>query len=85
MHHHLTTTQRRFLKRVDKITVTPWTGKIEAVDRNGKTMRLGKAAFQALLDGHYLIRSDGTLTTNTYTVLQAVLDAELEIAPDTKA
>ena len=82
--HHLTISQRRFLKRVATITVTPWTGKIEAVDHHGKTMRLGKAAFQALLDGHYLIRSEGTLTTNTYTVLQAVLDAELETAPDAK-
>ena len=77
----LTAAQRRFLERVDSVTLTPWTGKIVAVDQAGNTLRLGKATFEKLRSDGYLVRSAGTLTTNTYVVQTAVLNAEIEAKP----
>jgi hypothetical protein len=62
----LTPAERRFLDRVAKITLTPWSGKLVAVDKAGKTMRLSKATFQRLQDGGFVIRTESTLTTNVY-------------------
>lgn len=62
----LTQTERRFLDRVARITLTPWSGKIVAVDASGKTMRLSKTTFQRLQEGGFVIRLESTLTTNVY-------------------
>ena len=64
----LTDKERRFIKRVEAITLTPWTGKLTAVDARGKSMRLSKATFERLRDEGILIRSESALTTDTYVV-----------------
>lgn len=75
----LTETQRRFLKRVETITYAPWSGKIEAFDSHGKKMRISKATFELLKGDSLIIRSQSSLTTDTY-VLQPpqMVTAEVE-------
>jgi hypothetical protein len=69
----LTEADIRFLRRVHSVTLTPWTGALVASDAKGKTMRLGKATFQKLKDGGFIIRSESSLTTNTYVVPDPIL------------
>lgn len=64
----LTESERRFLKRVHIVTLTPWTGKVSAADANGKSMRLSKATFEKLKGDGLIIRSESSLTSNTYVV-----------------
>jgi hypothetical protein len=64
----LTDVQRRFLLRVARITHAPWSGKIEAFDGNGKKMRVAKATFELLKSDNLIIRSESSMTVDTYVV-----------------
>lgn len=62
----MTPAEQRFLERVATITLTPWSGKLVAVDKAGKTLRLSKNTFQRLQEAGLVIRTQSTLTTNIY-------------------
>jgi hypothetical protein len=64
----LTDAQRRFLLRVAKITHAPWSGKVEAFDGKGKKMRLAVSTFELLKGDNLIIRSESSITTDTYVV-----------------
>jgi hypothetical protein len=74
----LTDKEKRFLKRVDKITHVPWSAKIIAVDVRGKPMRLSRATFSRLKDNGIIIRSSGNLSSDIYVVNPAPVTPEVE-------
>jgi small-conductance mechanosensitive channel len=74
----LTDKEKRFLKRVDKITYVPWSAKIIAVDVRGKPMRLSRATFSRLKDDGIIIRSSGDLSSDIYVVNPAPVTPEVE-------
>ena len=74
----LTDKEKRFLKRVDKITHVPWSAKIIALDVSGKPMRLSRATFSRLKDDGIIIRSGGDLSSDIYVVNPAPVTPEVE-------
>ena len=74
----LTEKEKRFLKRVDKITHVPWTDKIAAADVRGRPMRLSRTSFTRLKDDGIIIRSSGDLTSDTYVINPAPVTPEVE-------
>jgi hypothetical protein len=78
----ITQSVRRFLDRVTTITVTPWTGKLVAMDDKGRRMRLSKATFERLKEDSLIIRSTSSLATDTYIpqdwlIVDATIEAEI--------
>jgi len=74
----LTEKEKRFLKRVDRITHIPWSAKIIAVDARGKTMRLSWETFTRLKDDGIIIRSTGDLSCDIYVINPAPVTPEVD-------